>query len=70
MIKLRDMAYALEKQEAKQRVILEDYRTGRQCYEGTAEDLADYSGIDYKKVVGVKVLKDGTLKLYIRNPLY
>lgn len=68
MMRLKDMAFAL--QEPKQRVILEDSYTGRICFDGNAEDLLDYAGIDYKKIAKVKVLEAGTLKLYIRNPLY
>lgn len=63
MIKLKAIAMAL--MEPNQKVILQDSVTGRICFEGTAEGLLDYSGIDYRKVPDIKVV-DGALKLYIK----
>lgn len=41
-------------------VIVKDAETDRVCFEGTAESLLDYSGADYRRVVGLDV-KDGVL---------
>ena len=66
MIKLRDFASTLY---PKQRVILEDAKTQRVRFDSIADDLLEYSGIDYKRVTETWV-KDGTLILKIRNGSY
>lgn len=66
MIKLRDFASTLH---PKQRVILEDAKTQRVSFDGIADDLLEYSGIDYKRVAETWA-KDDTLILKIRNGSY
>lgn len=66
MIKLRDFASTLY---PKQKVVLEDSKTQRRSFEGIADELSEYSGIDYKRVSETWV-KDGTLILKIRNGSY
>ena len=66
MIKLRDFASTLY---PKQRVILEDAKTQRVSFDSIADDLLEYSGIDYKRVTETWD-KDGTLILKIRNGSY
>lgn len=68
MIKLRDAAMAIERCNASQPVVLRDKKSHRICFEGVAENIVDYSGIDHKKVVGMDV-KDGVLLLYIENSI-
>lgn len=65
MMKLFDFAMAIERHDTK--VILVDSKTRRIAFDGTAEELLDYSGIDYRKVTGVEVLsKPAGLKLEIK----
>lgn len=66
MIKLRDFASTLY---PKQKVILEDSKTQRRSFEGIADELFEYSGIDYKRIAETWV-KDGILILKIRNGSY
>ena len=53
MMKLYDMAMAIS--EPKMQVTLIDDKSGRICFERTAEDLLEYSGIDYRRVSRVNV---------------
>ena len=62
-MKLYDFAMAL--QNADQPVILIDKKSRRITFEGTAYDLLDYSGIDYRKVSGI-VVKDNILYIEIK----
>lgn len=65
MMKLFDFAMAIERHDTK--VILVDSKTRRIAFDGTAEELLDYSGIGYRKVAGVEVLPNPTgLKLEIK----
>ena len=66
MIRLRDFALTLY---PKQKVILEDSKTQRRSFEGIADELSEYSGIDYKRVTETWV-RDDTLILKIRNRCY
>ena len=66
MIKLKDFAHVLQ---PEQRVILEDLKTQRISFEGVADDLLVYSGIDYKKVADV-MAKGDVLIIKIRNGSY
>lgn len=63
MMKLNDFAMALA--NADQPVILIDKKSRRITFEGTAYDLLDYSGIDYRKVSGI-VVKDNILYIEIK----
>lgn len=63
MMKLYDMAMAISDPEMQ--VTLIDDRSGRICFERTAEDLLDYSGIDYRRVSRVNV-RNNRLELSIR----
>ena len=62
MMKLYDMAMALVKPD--QKVILKDKESGRICFEGNAEQLLNYSGIDYRKITDVRINND-VLKMSI-----
>lgn len=65
MMKLFDFAMAIDHHDTK--VILVDRKTRRITFEGTAEELLDYSGIDYRKVTGIEVLANPAgLKLEIK----
>lgn len=60
-MKLLDFIMAVD--HADQKITITDAKSGRECFSGTALDvLADYSGIDYRKVVGIVVDGD-TLKI-------
>ena len=63
MMKLYDMAMALVKSD--QKVILKDHVSGRICFEGNAEQLLSYSGIDYRKITDVRI-DNNILKLSIK----
>ena len=59
-MKLFDVAMAIEHHD--QKVLVVSDKSGRCCFEGTADELLDYSGIDYRRVTSISV-KDGVLKL-------
>lgn len=63
MIKLYDFAIALD--DPNQPVILQNKMSRRICFEGRADQLAEYSGIDYRKVASVKN-KNGVLYCEIK----
>lgn len=65
MMKLFDFAIAIEHHDTK--IVLVDSKTRRIAFDGTAEELLDYSGIDYRKVRSVEVLSEPAgLKLEIK----
>lgn len=59
-MKLYDLAMTIER--ADQEVLVMDSKTGRICFSGTADELLDYSGIDYRRVTGI-VIDNGVLKI-------
>ena len=63
MMKLYDMAMALVKPD--QKVILKDKNSGKICFEGNAEQLLNYSDIDYRRITDVRIDND-LLKLVIK----
>ena len=67
MMKLYDMAMAID--DPKLMVKLIDKQSRRICFEGNAEDLLDYSGLDDKRIAEVNV-RDNVLELAIKNPLF
>ena len=50
-MKLYDLAMTIEHADQKVRVL--DSKTGRECFNGTADQLLDYSGIDYRRVTAI-----------------
>lgn len=61
-MKLFDLAMKLERPDI--RVLLIDSKSRRIAFEGMADQLLDYSGIDYRKVVRIDI-KDGSLYIDI-----
>lgn len=62
-MKVYDIAMSLVNPE--QKVVLKDGKSRRICFEGNADQLLDYSGIDYRKVRDIAI-KDNILILYIK----
>ena len=44
----------------REKVVILDAVSRRECFRGLADDLADYSGAEYRRVVKISV-KDNTL---------
>lgn len=55
-MKLYDLAMTIEHADQKARIL--DSKTGRECFNGTADQLLDYSGIDYRKQSEIIRCKD------------
>lgn len=55
-MKVEDVAIRL--QYACQRVKVVDAKTRRICFEGTADELLDYSGANYRRITGISIEHD------------
>jgi len=55
-MKLYDLAMTIEHADQKVRVL--DSKTQRECFSGTADQLLDYSGLNYRRVTGISLEGD------------